>query len=406
MVASVKEKYTTLARIMDERLKRRWAACEAMAIGRGGVSTLARATGMSRTTITKGIAEIQEQFPELAERVDPSNHQRVRAPGGGRRRSADKDESLLDDLKALVDPTTRGDPASPLLWTSKSTRTLAKELRRRGHSVSHATVGGLLRELGYRLQANQKTKEGTDHPDRDRQFQHISGKARDFQSRGEPVISVDTKKRELVGDFKNGGREWHPKGEPERVRTHDFRDDDLGVAIPYGVYDVTQDTGWVNVGIDRDTPEFAVESIRRWWYGMGRGVYPEARELLITADAGGSNGPRPRLWKRCLQDLANELGLRISVCHLPPGTSKWNKIEHRMFCHIAQNWRGRPLVSRAVIVNLIGSTKTQTGLTVEAALDSNEYASGVQVSDQEIASIRIQRDTFHGEWNYTIEPNR
>jgi len=399
MLAQVQEKYDRLSHMMNERLRRRWAACEALAIGRGGISAVSHATGLSRTTIRKGIREIQEEFPELAEDVASG---RSRRAGGGRRPLHETDDSLLSDLEKLIDPATRGAPTSPLLWTSKSTRKLAEGLQRQGHQVSHMTVSRLLKQLGYSLQANRKPREGTDHPDRDAQFQHINKKVRSFQRRKQPVISVDTKKRELVGDFKNGGREWHPKGSPEPVRTHDFRDKELGVAIPYGVYDITHNEGWVNVGIDRDTSEFAVESIRGWWRRMGSRVYPDAKELLITADGGGSNGSRRRLWKLCLQGLADELGLAITVCHFPPGTSKWNKIEHRMFCHITENWRGKPLVSRAVVVNLIGNTRTRKGLSVKAALDHHAYKKGIRVSDDQLATINLSRDRFHGDWNYTI----
>jgi hypothetical protein len=311
---------------------------------------------------------------------------------------------LLRDLKALLEPVTRGDPQSPLLWTCKSTRNLADELARLGHAVSHDSVGRLLEEMDYRLQANRKTREGKDHPDRDAQFQYINRRVKEFQRRGQPVVSVDTKKKELLGDFKNGGREWRPEGCPERVRTHDFRDKDLGIGIPYGVYDLTCNNGWVSVGIDHDTADFATETVRRWWQGMGALAYPEAEQLLITADGGGSNGSRSRRWKVCLQKVADALGLKISVCHFPPGTSKWNKIEHRMFCHITENWRGRPLRSRAVIVNLIGKTKTRTGLRVKAELDANQYATGIKVTDEELASVRIRKAKFHGNWNYTILP--
>ncbi len=402
MVQLVREKYDRLSQCMNERLKRRWAACEALALGRGGISAVCEATGLSRTTIRKGIQEIQEDFPELSDDV---GQQRVRGPGGGRRPLIETDSSLIEDLQKLVDPATRGDPMSPLLWTSKSTRKLASELQRQGHEVSHMTVDRLLKQLGYSLQANRKTSEGKDHPDRDTQFQYINKKVRSFQRRKQPVISVDTKKRELVGDFKNPGREWREKGSPEHVRTHDFRDKELGVAIPYGVYDVTENKGWVNVGIDRDTSAFAVESIRRWWRRMGSKVYGHATDLLITADGGGSNGSRTRLWKLCLQQLADELGLKITVCHFPPGTSKWNKIEHRMFCNITENWRGKPLISRAVIVNLIGNTTTRQGLTVKAALDRNRYDKGIKVSDEEFATINLKKHTFHGNWNYTLNSN-
>jgi len=395
----VQEKFATLSATMNERLRRHWAGCEALALGRGGISAVARATGMSPNTIRKGIREIQSEFPQLAEEID-----RVRRPGGGRPALRETDPSLVEDLEKLVDPATRGDPRSPLLWTSKSTRNLAGELQRAGHQVSHMTVARLLKQLGYSLQANRKTREGKDHPDRDAQFGFINQKVRAFQRRGQPVISVDTKKRELVGDFKNGGREWRPKRFPEQVRTHDFRDKELGVAIPYGVYDMTQNNGWVNVGIDRDTSQFAVASIRRWWRRMGSKAYPKAKALLITADGGGSNGSRSRLWKLCIQELADELGLSISLCHFPPGTSKWNKIEHRMFCHITENWRGKPLVSRAVIVNLIGHTTTRKGLKIKAALDKHSYEKGIRVSDEDFATINMKRESFHGDWNYTIRP--
>ena len=395
----VQEKYEKLSGSMNERLRRHWAGCEALALGRGGISAVARATGMSPNTIRKGIREIESEFPRLAEEID-----RVRRPGGGRPALSETDPSLVEDLEKLVDPATRGDPGSPLLWTSKSTRNLAEELQRVGHRVSHMTVARLLKQLGYSLQANRKTREGKDHPDRDAQFEFINKKVRAFQRRGEPVISVDTKKRELVGDFKNGGREWRPKRSPEQVRTHDFRDKELGIAIPYGVYDVTQNSGWVNVGIDRDTSEFAVESIRRWWRRMGCKAYPRAKTLLITVDGGGSNGSRSRLWKLCIQKLADELDLSITICHFPPGTSKWNKIEHRMFCHITENWRGKPLVSRAVIVNLIEHTTTRKGLKIKVALDKNSYEKGIKVSDEDFATINIKKERFHGDWNYTIRP--
>lgn len=395
----VQEKFEKLSGSMNERLRRHWAACEALALGRGGIAAVARAIGMSPNTVRRGIQEVQGEFPELAEEIE-----RVRCPGGGRRALSETDSSLVADLQKLVDPATRGDPCSPLLWTSKSTRHLAKDLEKLGHPVSHMTVARLLKQLGYSLQANRKTKEGKEHPDRDGQFEFINKKVRAFQRRGQPVISVDTKKRELVGDFKNGGREWRPRGTPEHVRTHDFRDKELGVAIPYGVYDMTQNNGWVSVGIDRDTSEFAVASIRRWWCQMGSKAYPHAKSLLITADGGGSNSSRSRLWKRCIQELADALGLSISICHFPPGTSKWNKIEHRMFCHITENWRGKPLVSRAVIINLIGHTTTRKGLKIKAALDKRSYRKGIKVSDAEFATMNIKKESFHGDWNYTICP--
>jgi transposase len=401
MVTSVQEKYDTLAPMMNEQLRRRWAGCEAMAIGRGGISAVAVATGLSRNTVARGMQEVEETMPELAARVRQGL---VRKPGGGRPPISSQDATLLPDLRRLLESTTRGDPTSPLLWTCKSTRNLAAELNADGHSVSHMTVDRLLWEMGYSLQANAKVREGESHPDRNAQFEHINAKVRQFQRRGQPAVSIDAKKRELVGDFKNNGREWRPRGSPQPVRTHDFRDPKLGVAIPYGVYDLERNEGWVSVGVSHDTSEFAAASIGRWWSRMGRRVYPKARELLITADAGGSNGARRRLWKWCVQQLADELGLRISICHFPPGTSKWNKIEHRMFCHVTENWRGRPLVSRAVIVNLIGHVATREGLKIHAELDERNYPAAIKVSKTQFDSIRITRDEFHGDWNYQIKP--
>ena len=323
---------------------------------------------------------------------------------GGRKRTVDADPTLRQDLERLVEPTTRGDPESPLRWTCKSVRKLAAELRAQGHRVSHQLVAELLHELGYSLQATRKTLEGGDHPDRDAQFAHLTARVQAQLAAGEPAISVDTKKKELVGPFKNGGREWQPAGRPEQVRVHDFVDPTLGRASPYGIYDLARNTGWVNVGIDRDTASFAVESIRRWWTGMGRAAYPHAARLLICADGGGSNGSRVRLWKLELQRLADETGLAIQVCHLPPGTSKWNKIEHRLFSFISQNWRGKPLVSYEVIVSLIAATTTATGLRVHSELDTNRYPTGRKVSDAEMATVRLHKDAFHGEWNYSILP--
>jgi hypothetical protein len=324
--------------------------------------------------------------------------------GGGRKRLVDHDLNLLRDLEALVDPVTRGDPMSPLRWTCKSAAKLAAELQARGHTVSERSVNRLLNVLDYSLQSNRKTLEGKGHPDRDAQFQHINRRAKAFQRQGQPVVSVDTKKKELVGQFRNGGREWQPQGQPEEVEVYDFVKKDLGKAIPYGIYDQTTNTGWVSVGIDHDTAEFAVETLRQWWRKMGSKVYPRAERLLITADGGGSNGSRCRLWKVELQRLADEIGLKISVCHLPPGTSKWNKIEHRMFCQITENWRGRPLVSRQVVVNLIGHTTTKTGLTIRSELDEGSYPTGRKISDEQMEGLAIRRDKFHGEWNYTIFP--
>ena len=352
---------------------------------------------MARSTIGRGLAELRgEATPGPA----PG---RVRRPGGGRKRLAAKDPSLLDDLQGLVEPATRGDPRAPLLWTAKSLRNLAAELRRLGHGISHNVVGDLLRGLGYSLQANRKTREGTSHPDRDAQFEYINEQVKQALAAGEPAISVDTKKKELVGDFKNSGRDYRPKRQPEAVRVHDFLIPELGRAAPYGVYDIADNTGWVSVGIDHDTASFAVNAIRRWWQTMGQPRYPHATRLLITADCGGSNGARVRLWKRELQRLADELGLAITVCHLPPGTSKWNKIEHRLFSFITQNWRGRPLVSYQTIVQLIAATTTRTGLKVHCEIDPNTYPAGVKVADAEMDAINLHRHDFHGDWNYTIK---
>ena len=400
MVSIVAEKFEKLSSLMNEKLKRRWAGCEALALGRGGISAVAQATGMSRNTIRKGIEEVKKHYPGLADDVGD----RVRAPGAGRPRIETIDQKLISDLKYMINPVTRGEPTSALCWVSKSTRSLADKLNAQGHKVSARTVSRLLYDMEFSLQSNRKSREGTQHPDRDAQFQYINNKVRSFQRKKLPVISVDAKKRELVGDFKNSGREWEPKGNPSKVRTHDFRDKELGVAIPYGVYDLTQDKGWVSVGIDHNTAEFAVESIRRWWRNMGHKTYPKASRLLITADAGSSNGYRSKLWKVCLQELATELGIGIAVCHFPPGTSKWNKVEHRMFCHITENWRGRPLISQAVIVNSIGHTTTRSGLTIEAAMDKGSYPTGIEVSAKDIANVRVRRDRFHGDWNYTILP--
>jgi len=406
-VATIRAKFESLRPFLDERRRRLWAATEALALGRGGVTVVAQATALRRNTIQAGIRELQTRAPVAAgEPVLAGPDRRVRAPGGGRKALTAHDPALLRELEALVEPVTRGDPMSPLRWTCKSTRQLATELGRQGHRVSHQTVAELLHALDYSLQGNRKTKEGTAHPDRDAQFTYLNAQVRACQERGQPVISVDTKKKELVGDFKNGGREWRPAGQPEPVRVHDFVDRELGKAIPYGVYDLATNQGWVSVGTDHDTPAFAVQSVRRWWEEMGRPVYPQATELLITADGGGSNSSRARLWKTELQHLADETGLRITVCHFPPGTSKWNKIEHRMFCHITQNWRGRPLVSHEVIVRLIGSTTTQAGLTIRADLDPGTYPIGVKVTDAALAAVRLEPADFHGDWNYTIVPRQ
>jgi transposase len=404
---AIEEKYRALAGRLDEATLRLWAAVEARTLGRGGVSTVAKAIGMSRTTIYSGLQELVSA-PALASPppvvVGVPAKRRIRAEGGGRKRLTDKDSTLLNALDALVEPTARGDPQSPLRWTCKSTPRLAQELAEQGHPISQRSVCDLLAQLDYSLQSTRKTREGGNHPDRDAQFNHIACMAAQYQAAGDAVISVDTKKKELVGDFKNGGKEWQRKGEPEEVRVYDFIDPALGKVAPYGVYDVAANQGWVSVGINHDTAEFAVESIRRWWKEMGQSRYPNTRRLLITADCGGSNGYRVRLWKRELQKLADAIGINIQVCHFPPGTSKWNKIEHRMFCHITNNWRGRPLVSREVIVNLIGSTTTEAGLHIRSQLDENAYEAGLKVSDEEIAALAIERDEFHGEWNYRLRP--
>jgi hypothetical protein len=398
-VEVISEKYATLVPVLDERVRRLWAATEARAIGRGGISRVAKATGLSRITIRAGLNELHSA---PADEDDIAG--RIRRPGGGRKPLTGHDPKLLRALEALVDPVTRGDPISPLRWTCKSAARLASELRASGHPASERSVNRLLHALDYSLQSNRKTIEGSNHPDRDAQFQHINRRVKAFQRRGQPVVSVDTKKKELVGRFHNDGREWRPKGRPEEVKVHDFAEKDLGKVIPYGIYDQTANTGWVSVGIDHDTAEFAVATLRRWWRRMGSRVYPGATKLLITADGGGSNGTRCRLWKVELQGLADEIGVRISVCHFPPGTSKWNQIEHRMFCYITENWRGRPLVSREVVVNLIGHTTTKQGLSIRSELDANSYPLGREVTADQMEDLSIRKDKFHGEWNYTILP--
>jgi Rhodopirellula transposase DDE domain len=398
----LQRKYHALSAILDERARRQWAATEARELGWGGITALAAATGLARDTIRSGLRELDER----AAHPDDVPEQRLRRPGAGRKPLTVVDPGLPHALDTLVDPVTRGDPESPLRWTCKSTYRLAEELTRQGHSVSPRTVAALLQADGYSLQANRKTREGRSHPDRNAPFEYLNHRVRLFQRQGQPVISVDTKKKELVGDFKNGGREWQPAGQPEEVRTHDFQDKELGKAIPYGVYDITSNEGWVSVGIDHDTAYFAVASIRRWWQEMGQGRFGRARRLLITADGGGSNGSRSRLWKVALQGLADELGLALSVCHFPPGTSKWNKVEHRLFSYITQNWRGQPLVSRQAIVSLIAATTTKSGLTVRSALDTNTYETGIKVSDEELAHVKLKPDDFHGNWNYQIAPRK
>ena len=399
-VDTVRSKYAALSGSLTERSRRLWAATEAMALGHGGIALVERATGISRSTIVRGIREVESG---ASDELPPG---RTRRPGGGRKRTTEKDRTLLADLDALVEPVTLGDPDSPLRWTSKSVRHLADELSAMGHDVSYRLVARLLRESGYSLQANRKTREGSQHVDRDAQFRYIDRRVRHQLRQGHPAISVDTKKKELVGDFKNPGREWRPKGNPEPVRVHDFLIPDEGKAIPYGVYDLSRDEGWVSVGIDHDTASFAVNAVRRWWKLMGRPAYPDSDSLLITADAGGSNGPRVRLWKWELQRFANRTGLTITVCHFPPGTSKWNKIEHRLFSHIAMNWRGKPLVSLAAIVSLIGSTTTASGLRIRSEIDHGSYPLGVKITDEQLAKVHLGPHPFHGDWNYTIHSAR
>jgi hypothetical protein len=401
VIEGIRRKFQALTVVMDERMRRQWAAAEARELAWGGVSWVAQATGLSRTTILSGIRELKVQ--ESTERLPSPG---IRRPGGGRKLLVETDPGLWDALDALVDPTTRGHPETPLRWTCKSTRQLAEELGRQQHPVSDRTVACLLYAAGYSLQANRKTREGKGHPDRNAQFEYISQQVQRVQKRGQPVVSVDTKKKELVGDFKNPGQAWRPQDNPQKVRVHDFKDKQLGKVIPYGVYDLANNQGWVSVGIDHDTAHFAANSIRRWWQDMGAKRFPRASELMITADGGGSNSCRSRLWKVALQALADNLDLKLKVCHFPPGTSKWNKIEHRLFSYITSNWRGQPLMSHQAIVNLIASTTTKTGLLVLAALDTNVYETGIKVSDEEMAKLRLTRCEFHGEWNYIIAPRQ
>jgi transposase len=395
---AIRHRFELLRPNLDERMRRLFAAAEAEACGFGGTTLVARVLGVSRRAIRRGIEELN-QPPEPASQGVTA----IRRPGGGRKKTVALDPTLVPDLEKLVNPTTRGDPESSLRWTCKSVRRLAEELKQQGHKTSHRMVAELLHELGYSLQANSKTLEGASHPDRNGQFEYINQQAQEYRASGDPVISVDTKKKELVGEFKNAGREWNPAGLPDTVLVHDFVTE-LGRAIPYGVYDLAKNDGWVSVGIDHDTSSFAVETIRRWWKSMGSVAYPQAERLLVTADGGGSNGSRVRLWKVELQKLADELEIPISVCHLPPGTSKWNKIEHRLFAFISQNWRGRPLISHEVIVSSIASTTTKTGLKVRAELDLESYPTGVKVTDEELKQVNLLRADFHGEWNYTIRP--
>jgi transposase len=395
---SIAQRFERLEPHLDERLRRLVAAAEAEALGPRGISLVSRCTGVSRRAIRQGLEELR-QTPEA-----PRGEPRIRRPGGGRKKATEKDPSLRADLERLVEPTTRGNPESPLRWTCKSVRQLARELQQSNHPVSYQLVSEMLHDLGYSLQANRKTVEGTEHPDRDAQFEHINRQVGLFLRAGDPVISVDTKKKELVGNFKNGGREWRPQGEPEKVLVHDFVNPEMGRAIPYGVYDLGQNSGWVSVGIDHDTASFAVESIRRWWQNMGSSLYHDRQRLLITADGGGSNGFRVRLWKVELQHLANELGMEIAVCHFPPGTSKWNKIEHRLFSFISMNWRGQPLLTYQVIVSLIAATSTEAGLKVRAALDPTTYPAGIKVPDAVVKELNLKPASFHGDWNYSLMP--
>ena len=402
VVEGIRRKFRALLPVMDERVRRQWAASEARLLAWGGISTVAWATGMSRSTIHAGIKELAER-----EQTGTVPTARVRRPGGGGKPLVQTDPAIVQALEELVAPQTRGDPMSPLRWTLKSTSRLAAELTRRGHPVSARKVAALLKAADYSLHGNRKTREGSNHADRDAQFGHINAQVVGMQASGQPVVSVDAKKKELVGDFKNGGKEWHPKGQPQEVRVYDFIDKaaDKGRVTPYGVYDLTANEGWVSVGTDHDTARFAAQTIGKWWLEMGQARYPQAKQLLITADGGGSNSSRCRLWKVALQELADATGLVLKVCHFPPGTSKWNKIEHRLFCHVTQNWRGKPLVSHDLIVKLIGSTTTARGLKVKAALDTERYESGIKVTEAELNAVRIKRDDFHGEWNYSILPN-
>jgi hypothetical protein len=402
VVQWVRQKFLSLSGVFNERSRRVWAATEARSLGRGGIAAVVAATGMSSATVHKGIRELEageadDDIPET---------QRIRSKGGGRKRARDSQPGLIEALRLLVEPTARGDPESPLRWTCKSTYKLAAELNRQGFQVGARTVARELKDLDFSLQANRKTREGTSHPDRDAQFRYINEQVIRFQRRGQPVISVDTKKKELVGPYKNAGQEWLPKGRPIEVLVHDFPDPNIKKAIPYGVYDVTHNEGWVSVGIDHDTARFATATILRWWRRMGKKRYPRAKKLLITADCGGSNSNRTHLWKVALQALADKLGLRLEVCHFPPGTSKWNKIEHRMFCHITQSWRGRPLLNYMVIVQLIGSTKTDRGLRIRAEIDKNEYPTKETVTTEQRASVQLHPARFHGEWNYAVLPKQ
>ena len=399
MEVAVRQRFAAVNSTLNERQRRIWAAAEAKELGYGGISTVTRATGISRRAIHVALREMADHLVAMP-------RERIRRPGGGRKLLTTTQPGIECALDALVEPTSRGDPMSPLRWTCLSVRRLAAELQQQGFQIGRQKIADLLHEMGYSLQANRKTREGAEHPDRNAQFEYINRQVKAFQHRGQPVISVDTKKKELVGDFRNVGREWRPRGQPQEVRTHDFQDDDLGKVIPYGVYDLTHNEAWVSVGIDHDTAEFAVASIRRWWRTMGTKRFPHATRLLITADSGGSNGARSRLWKVALQRFADETGLQVSVCHFPPGTSKWNKIEHRLFCQITRNWRGQPLLSREIIVQLIGRTTTQAGLKVKASLDRRTYIQGIKITDSELSQVCLHPAAFHGDWNYAITPTQ
>jgi hypothetical protein len=400
IIEGLKRRFERLSPELDERGRRRWAASEALELGHGGIKAVAQASGMNERTIRRGCVELRQ-----CQGTATPAARRIRHPGGGRKSLPRQDRELVSALEALVEPTTRGDPMSPLRWTCKSTRKVAQALSQQGHAVSHTRVAQLLADLDYSLQGTRKTLEGASHPDRDAQFRYINRCVKVFQKAGQPVICVDAKKKELVGPFARKGRDYQPKKRPEQVRTHAFPDQQLGKVCPYGVYDLTHNTGWVNVGIDHDTAQFAVESIRRWWDRMGQWLYPHAQSVLITADSGGSNANRSRLWKRELQKLADQTGLQLSLRHFPPGTRKWNKIEHRLFCHITENWRGRPLLSHEVIVNLIANTTTNAGLSIQAELDKNPYPTGIKVSDEEMNKLNILPAKFHGtDWNYTVKP--
>ena len=396
----IRERFQNLEWTLDERLRRLHAASEAKAIGHGGITLVSKATGVAIGSIKQGLKELCQRLENKS-----GGRQRIRREGAGRKATVKVNAALTAALESLVEPVTRGNPESSLRWTCKSLRQLESELKKQGHIVSHTSIGDLLKNMGYSLQGNRKTLEGTSHPDRNAQFEYINTIAEEAISNGQPVISVDTKKKELVGQYKNGGKEWRPQGDPEKVNVYDFVDKELGRANPYGVYDIANNTGWVSVGTDHDTASFAVATIRRWWFAMGAPLYNDAKELVIMADGGGSNGSPVRLWKPELQKVSDGLGIPIRVSHFPPGTSKWNKIEHRLFTHISMNWRGQPLISHEVIVNLIAATTTQKGLKVRASIDSKLYPKGIKVTDEEFTAIRIQRDDFHGEWNYSIIPS-